>query len=84
MHERRNGRWPKWRGMGDGPRTRDPGGAAFGRGVSDGKKDVGSGGVPLVPVMQAADLGDRHDAALGGRRDGTGNGRVCVEREGEF
>jgi hypothetical protein len=38
-----------------------------------------SGGVSFVPVMKAADLRDRHDAALAVRSDRARNRRVLVE-----
>jgi hypothetical protein len=40
-----------------------------------------SGGAPFVPVMETADLGNRHDPAVTGRRDAARNRRVLVERE---
>ena len=42
---------------------------------------VWSGGVPFVPMMQAADLRDRHNAAFVGQRDGARHRRVLVRRE---
>ena len=41
----------------------------------------GSGGVAVVPVMQATHLWDPHDPALTGRLDRARNRRVLVERE---
>lgn len=38
-------------------------------------------GRALVPVMEAADLGDRDDATPGRRLDVSGNGSVPLERE---
>ena len=41
----------------------------------------GSGGAAFVSVMKPADLGDRHDTALGGRCDRARNRRILLERE---
>ena len=40
-----------------------------------------SGCAPLVSMVEAADLGDRHDVAIAGRRDRTRNRGVLVERQ---
>jgi hypothetical protein len=42
--------------------------------------ESGSGGPPFVPVMKAADLWDRNDAAIAARGDRAGNGSVLVQR----
>jgi hypothetical protein len=43
--------------------------------------ELPSGGAPFVPVMEAADLWDRHDVAITRRADRTRNRRVFVERQ---
>ena len=40
-----------------------------------------SGGAPFVAMMEAADLGDRHDAAIDGRGDRARDRRVFVQRQ---
>jgi hypothetical protein len=59
-------------------RDERPGRAA----IRAGRRTFGrgwSGGVSFVPVMKAADLRDRHDAALAVRSDRARNRRVLVE-----
>jgi len=41
----------------------------------------GSGGAGFVPMVQSADLGDRHHAPACGRRDRTWDGRVLLPPE---
>jgi hypothetical protein len=43
------------------------------------RHDGRSGRAPFVPIMQATDLRDRHDGALGRWRDSTRNRRIFVQ-----
>lgn len=47
----------------------------------EGVRSAGSGGLPFVLVMQAADLRDRDDAAVARRRDPSRDWRVFVQRQ---
>jgi hypothetical protein len=40
-----------------------------------------SGRSPFVAMMQAADLRDRHDASVTGRRRDSRDGRILVQRQ---
>ena len=48
---------------------------------TSGRCDGRSGRAPFVPMVEALDLGDRHDVAITGRRDRARNRRVLVERQ---
>jgi hypothetical protein len=45
------------------------------------RRDERSSRATFVAVMQATDLGDRHDGAIAGRRDQTRYRRVLVQRQ---
>jgi hypothetical protein len=57
-------------------RQRDGAGAAPMR-----VEPAASGRAPFVPMMEAPNLGDRHDGAIVGRRDQTRNRCVLVQRQ---